>query len=369
MAYCFFVFFLFLSPAGQPNRVRIVRPVETAFKSFPLPSSVGSARTSVSPSASPNLVPATIADPAAPTSGGIVISPRSIYLSPPEPVDESAISATAAGSLLSPQYLLPWFPTAEERGLILHFCQHSATLLMARPVEAGVNPILATLLPLALSAPRGFSISTDALRLSLLAIAATHQAYLLSKSGTPGPVLSKSLDLAIGLRTDARVLARSADSKVQGDKGDALFAATVVLGIVDILLGGHAWTQNFDLAKAIVANRGGVEAMLAASASITLKEGVEVSRTRLLLESESISYVYITPERSAYTSPLSPQSSSLTRSLDPSSPPRSPRRSFPAIGSPTPPRQLHPRTTCTQSTSTSESRARRSAFSLASRAL
>lgn len=156
-----------------------------------------------------------------------------------------------------------------------------------------MNPILATLLPLALSAPRGFSISTDALRLSLLAIAATHQAYLLSKSGTPGPVLSKSLDLAIGLRTDARVLARSADSKVRGDKGDALFAATVVLGIVDILLGGHAWTQNFDLAKAIVANRGGVEAMLAASASITLKEGVEVSRTRLLLESESRFLTYI----------------------------------------------------------------------------
>jgi hypothetical protein len=51
--------------------------------------------------------------------------------------------------------LLPWFPTAEERGLILHYCANAADLMMAIP--SGLNPMLAINLPLALDSPRGMS--------------------------------------------------------------------------------------------------------------------------------------------------------------------------------------------------------------------
>jgi len=49
--------------------------------------------------------------------------------------------------------LLPWFPTAEERSLILHYCANAADLMMAIP--SGLNPMLAINLPLALDSPRG----------------------------------------------------------------------------------------------------------------------------------------------------------------------------------------------------------------------
>lgn len=49
--------------------------------------------------------------------------------------------------------LLPWFPTQEERSLILHYCANAADLMMAIP--SGINPMLAINLPLALDSPRG----------------------------------------------------------------------------------------------------------------------------------------------------------------------------------------------------------------------
>jgi len=53
--------------------------------------------------------------------------------------------------------LLPWFPTQEERSLILHYCANAADLMMAIP--SGLNPMLAINLPLALDSPRGESVN------------------------------------------------------------------------------------------------------------------------------------------------------------------------------------------------------------------
>jgi hypothetical protein len=58
-------------------------------------------------------------------------------------------------ALLLTSVLLPWFPTAEERSLILHYCANAADLMMAIP--SGLNPMLAINLPLALDSPRGMS--------------------------------------------------------------------------------------------------------------------------------------------------------------------------------------------------------------------
>ncbi|KAL7410330.1 fungal-specific transcription factor domain-containing protein [Mrakia frigida] len=217
----------------------------------------------------------------------VAISPVSTFNNVAPDMDAAAGFGGVAlgpGSLLNPMALLPWFPTAEERGLILHFCQNSSALLMAIP--APLNPVLSVLLPLALSAPRGFSAPTDALRLSLLCVSATHQAYLLARAQAPPLILSKSLDLAIGLRADARVLIKSVgiNGGAQGDAADALLAASVMMGVVDVMLGGHSYTQNFELAKALVDARGGPSAIIAEGAVVYLADGVSVSRTRLMLE-------------------------------------------------------------------------------------
>ena len=253
-----------------------------------IPSSAGSARNSVSPGSSPLADFHALAFPPAEPIESFPITPRSIFDVAPD-VDHltgfalgspSAAATTGGADLLSnPMALLPWFPTPEERGLILHFCQNSAAILMAIP--SAVNPILSVLLPLALSAPRGMSACfppltlecswtervlsghhvspglsapTDALRLSLLCVSATHQAYLLSRAQAPPAILSKALDLAIGLREDAGALIKTVGltGPVAGDAADALLAASVMMGVVNVMLGGHSWKDNFEAAKAIV---------------------------------------------------------------------------------------------------------------------
>ena len=85
-------------------------------------------------------------------------------------------------------------------------------------------------------------------------MSATHQAYLLSRAQAPAVILSKALDLAIGLRADADRLITSVGvtGSSFGDAADALLAASVMMGIVNVMLGGHSWTDNFSLAKDIV---------------------------------------------------------------------------------------------------------------------
>ncbi|ORY33748.1 fungal-specific transcription factor domain-domain-containing protein, partial [Naematelia encephala] len=191
--------------------------------------------------------------------------------------------AMGSGPMLAtPNFLLPWFPTAEERSLILHYCANAADLMMAIP--SGLNPMLAINLPLALDSPRGMNPSADALRVTLLGIGAVHQAFLLARSGMSTPQTAAMFQYASNLRDTAKEMVRRAVLEGGGAKSDAALGAGTALATIDIFFGGGGWLENFSLAKDMVAFRGGPAEMLKASQPTQLAEGVTVSPARLMLE-------------------------------------------------------------------------------------
>nr|XP_018263926.1 uncharacterized protein I303_03802 [Kwoniella dejecticola CBS 10117]OBR86084.1 hypothetical protein I303_03802 [Kwoniella dejecticola CBS 10117] len=187
-----------------------------------------------------------------------------------------------APMLTTPNFLLPWFPTAEERSLILHYCANAASLMMAIP--SGLNPMLAINLPLALDSPRGLNPSADALRVALLGTGAIHQAFLLARSGVANHQTAAMFQYASTLRDTGKEMVRRAVRDGNGAMTDAALGASTALGTIDIFFGGSGWMDNFNLAKEMVALRGGPAEMLKNSEPRKLTDGVTVSPARLMLE-------------------------------------------------------------------------------------
>ncbi|EIW69623.1 hypothetical protein TREMEDRAFT_68786 [Tremella mesenterica DSM 1558] len=187
-----------------------------------------------------------------------------------------------APMLSTPNFLLPWFPTAEERSLILHYCANAADLMMAIP--SGLNPMLAINLPLALDSPRGMNTSADALRIALLGIGAIHQAFLLARSGVSTTQTAAMFQYASNLRDVGKQMVRSAAVESGGGSSDAALGAGTALATIDIFFGGSGWQENFKLAKEMVAFRGGPAEMLKRSKPTLLADGVTLSPARMLLE-------------------------------------------------------------------------------------
>ncbi|WWC90117.1 uncharacterized protein L201_005050 [Kwoniella dendrophila CBS 6074] len=193
-----------------------------------------------------------------------------------------ATSGGGAPMLSTPNFLLPWFPTAEERSLILHYCANAASLMMAIP--SGLNPMLAINLPLALDSPRGVNPSADALRVALLGTGAIHQAFLLARSGVATSQTAAMFQYASTLRDTGKEMVRRAVRDGNGAISDAALGASTALGTIDIFFGGSGWMDNFNLAKEMVAIRGGPAEMLKRSEPRKLTDGVTVSPARLMLE-------------------------------------------------------------------------------------
>jgi hypothetical protein len=192
--------------------------------------------------------------------------------------EKSPVPYPASPMLTTPNFLLPYFPTAHEQNLILHYCAHAAALTIAIPL--GPNPMLAVSLPLALASPRGTSAACDALRLALLGVGAAHQAFLQARGGHPSTATA-GLAAALGLREEGKELVRAAVAA--GDSSDATLAAATSLATIDIFLGGTGFEPNFALAKRIVAARGGPRALLAGPPT-ALPDGSSVTPARLSLE-------------------------------------------------------------------------------------
>lgn len=178
----------------------------------------------------------------------------------------------------TPNFLAPWFPTQQEQSLILHYCANAADLMMAIPTA--FNPMMAINLPLALNMPRGADAATDALRISLLATGAVHQAFLLARSNANATQTAAMFQYASNLRDAAKGMVRAAP----GTTSEAALSACTSLASLDILFGGTGWQDNFELAKLIVASRGGPAKLLETSAPAQLCEGMTVTPARLILE-------------------------------------------------------------------------------------
>ena len=148
--------------------------------------------------------------------------------------------------------LLPWFSTPAERSLILHYSANASTLMMAIP--SGLNPMLSINIPLALAHPKGTNLGSDALRVALLGTGAIHQAFLLSRSGVSGHQVTAMFRLASQLRDEGKNLVRRAMSVGTGGAvSDAALGAATALASIDIFFGGKGWSDNFGLAKDMVA--------------------------------------------------------------------------------------------------------------------
>lgn len=138
-------------------------------------------------------------------------------------------------------------------------------------IPSGLNPILATNLPLSLSAPRGVNVAVDALRLSLLGVGAIHQAFLIAKQGQKSlSQTSSMLNRARTLREAAQVMLEAASRDPQTAKHDAAMAAGATNALIDvsgehycpmsrdtecliqIFFGGLNWRANFDLVKRLI---------------------------------------------------------------------------------------------------------------------
>lgn len=151
-------------------------------------------------------------------------------------------------------------------------------------IPSSLNPMLAINLPLALASPRGMNPAADALRVSLLAIGAVHQAFLLARSGLNTAQTTATFQYAANLRDMAKLMVRRAIEDPATGASDAAVSASACLATVDIFFGGDQWQDNFAIAKRMVAKRGGPAHMLQSSGPTQLAGGVTVTPARLLLE-------------------------------------------------------------------------------------
>lgn len=130
----------------------------------------------------------------------------------------------------------------------------------------------------------GANPAADALRVALLGIGAIHQAFLLARSGVSTTQTTAMFQYASNLRDMGKELVRRAVAEPSGARSDAALGAATALGTIDIFFGGEGWMDNFNVAKEMVAYRGGPAAMLKASKPKQLAEGVTISPARLMLE-------------------------------------------------------------------------------------
>ncbi|KAF8332036.1 fungal-specific transcription factor domain-containing protein [Cantharellus anzutake] len=215
-----------------------------------------------------------------------------------------------------PDPIEPMFKTLKERELIRHYAGSSTELIMAVNTSAALNPVLSTALPIVLSVPPRTNAPVEALRLSLLGVAAIHQSFLHSHSNSNRQLLEKStvtnmraaekgaplpsgllgdegeqdaaenLRLALLLRQNASKCLYFACQSLEGSLHDAALAASASIALIDIFAGGNDYESNLALAKQLIAIRGGPENIVATNtpARTSFGGGVIVSPARLALE-------------------------------------------------------------------------------------
>lgn len=81
--------------------------------------------------ASSDLSPCPSEDDQLSTDGGLALALEQPQQKQQQPMEVDADVGPAAAGAGTDQWLMPWFPTSEARGLILHFCQTSGSLLSA----------------------------------------------------------------------------------------------------------------------------------------------------------------------------------------------------------------------------------------------
>jgi hypothetical protein len=133
-----------------------------------------------------------------------------------------------------------------------HYTTYASQIIMSIP---DLDPISSSHLELALSQPVGADLVVDALRTSLLGVAAMHQAFLLTRAGAV-PNGEEQRQLANFFRRDAKKKLANAclQSNELVTRSDAALMAVQAIAMIDIFAGvsGGHWSRNLGLGKALV---------------------------------------------------------------------------------------------------------------------
>jgi hypothetical protein len=110
-----------------------------------------------------------------------------------------------------------------------------------------------------MSQPAGTDLMIDALRTAVLGIAATHQSYLLARSGPSdahahGGVVALQREQAQTYRREAKRLLARACTQMDAAQSDTALVAVQAIALIDIFSGGSGehWARNVALGKALV---------------------------------------------------------------------------------------------------------------------
>jgi hypothetical protein len=172
-----------------------------------------------------------------------------------DPPSSSYASLDLLSSDVSLSSLIIFYPSHQDRSLIQHLLAHSQPLISA--IATDTFPfLLSSLLASSLSP----SPQSDTLRLILLALAATHRAFLLARRATEiGGEVARALELAVVLRGRLRVVLEGCERNgqgpegVMGRKGSSIgLESSAMIGALDVMLGGHAWEDGLRVAKKFV---------------------------------------------------------------------------------------------------------------------
>ncbi|KII85158.1 hypothetical protein PLICRDRAFT_45304 [Plicaturopsis crispa FD-325 SS-3] len=172
------------------------------------------------------------------------------------------------------------YPDPQERRLIVHFVREAPSILTGIPI----HPQNVLFLDLSrVMSDRGFGLSADALRLSLLSIGALHQAWLENSND------EASTDLCLTSRSVANHLQLAADSCLKAavllsltstsESDDTLLMATTMLYLFQVLSASQRKREHMETARNLVQRRGGpaqiLESAMGASSYTSVRKLLE----------------------------------------------------------------------------------------------
>lgn len=134
-----------------------------------------------------------------------------------------------------------------------HYTEHAAPLLISVPI---VDPISGTQVRIAMSQPAGKDPLIDALRQAVLGIAATHQAFLFTRSGPrdSAHLIEQRRQLSQSLRKNATHLLSTACANEVMAASEIALVTVSSIALIDIFSGGSGghWVRNIQLGKSLV---------------------------------------------------------------------------------------------------------------------
>ncbi|KLT46037.1 hypothetical protein CC85DRAFT_325289 [Cutaneotrichosporon oleaginosum] len=179
---------------------------------------------------------------------------------PPMEMVHALFRKTKMGSFFNnpgmspPEFLQHVFPNPEDLRCFHHCLTYSLSLMV---IDEEHNPWVEHIAPMFLFPSGDAPLSTSALKFAMLAIGATHLAYLEATSRVSAAQAENTLQLSRQYRHTALGLLRQA-RRIPGElSNDAFLAASLLIVDNDILAATVSWREPLRYAKASIAHRGG----------------------------------------------------------------------------------------------------------------